>query len=88
MTAHNLVLVIDKVLLIKIQNKLSDAFLRIKLIKKKRTKKPIKAQHKVGIFLLSKLFQKRQKNFISKLLTFFPQSKTNNSNKKVRFQSM
>ena len=39
MTAHNLVLVVDKVLLIKIQNKLSDAFLRIKLIKKKKVKK-------------------------------------------------
>lgn len=42
MTAHNLVLVIDKVLLIKIQNKLSDGFLRMKLMKKRKNRRAVR----------------------------------------------
>lgn len=52
MTAQNLILTIDKVLLVKVQNRLSDAFLRIKFMKKKKGKKPVKSHIKVGLFLV------------------------------------
>lgn len=41
-TAQNLALAIDKVLLVKVQNRLGDAFLRIKLFKRKKFKKSIR----------------------------------------------
>lgn len=52
MTSQNFVLTLDKVLQIKIQNKLSDGFLRMKLIGRKKYKKTLKTQHKIGILLI------------------------------------